>query len=215
MGLESQPMAQQKERGEQRVGPIRGLMLGMALLALGAAGCSQPPAVSPSSASGQTRSEETASLVFEGFKARGTLRGVKQWEAVASHARVFYGSQKAKAEEVEITYFQNGREVSHATARKADIDMDTFDLLAEGDVVVKAANGVVLLTERLAWDNDFEQVRTRSKVRVLKGGSWLTGIGLVADRKLEHVEVQQDIKIEAASVTELRQFEKKRSKPKR
>jgi hypothetical protein len=38
----------------------------------------------------------------------------------------------------------------------------------------------------------------------------LTGRGLVADRRLEKVEVQEDVKIEAASVEELRQLRRDR-----
>src|SRR5438445_10731394 len=75
----------------------------------------------------QKAGEDARSLVFEGFKARGSFQGVKQWEAEATRARVFQGSQKASADDVGITYFQGGKAVSHATARHADIDLKNYD----------------------------------------------------------------------------------------
>ena len=69
------------------MGPLRSLVLLLAALPLLGA-------------------QEKPSLVFDGFKARGTLKGVKQWEAEATHARIFNGSQMASAEDVTITYFQ-------------------------------------------------------------------------------------------------------------
>jgi LPS export ABC transporter protein LptC len=170
-----------------------------ALLAL--CGCEEPV-----KAGAQPEGADAPSLVFEGFKARGTFKGVKQWEALATRAKVYQGSQNAKAEDVEITYFQGGRPVSHASAKRADIDLKDYDLMAEGEVLVHAQNGVLLSTDRLNWDNSRQEVRTRSRVKVWRGGSVLTGRGLVADRKLEKVEVQEDVKIEAASVEELRQL---------
>lgn len=190
MGLEPQPMAHAKTLV---------LIIGLAALM---GGCEEP--IKAGGAQGSP--EDAPSLVFEGFKARGTFKGVKQWEALATRARVYQGSQIAKADDVEITYFQSGRPVSHASAKHADIDLKEYDLEAEGEVLVKAQNGVLLATERLSWDNGKQEVRTKARVKVWRGNSVLTGRGLVADRRLEKVEVQEDVKIEAASVEELRRL---------
>jgi LPS export ABC transporter protein LptC len=164
-------------------------------------GCEEPP-----QAPVQLSPDEAPSMVFDGFKARGSFKGVRQWEAEATRAKVFQGSQKARAEDVEITYFQSGKPVSHAKARHADIDLKNYDIAAEGDVVVRARNGVILTTEKLNWDNNRQEVRTRERVKVWRGHSVLTGQGLIADRRLEKVEVQKDVKIEASNVKELRQL---------
>ena len=172
------------------MGPLRSLkLIGLALPALALLGALDKP-----------------SLVFDGFKARGTLKGVKQWEAQATHARIFNGSQMASAEDVTITYFQKGRPVSRATARSAEINLKNHDLEAQGDVVVHGQNGVVLSTQELSWDNAKELVHTAARVRVVRGNSVLTGKGLVADRRLSKVEVQDDVKVESASVQELRKL---------
>jgi len=195
VGLEPQPMAHAKTCL---------LIIGLAAL-LG--GCEEPiKAGKP----GQGSPDDAPSLAFEGFKARDSFKGVKQWEALATRARVYQGTQIAKADDVEITYFQSGKPVSHASARHADIDLKDYDLEAEGEVLVKAQNGVMLATERLSWDNGRQEVRTKARVKVWRGNSVLTGRGLVADRRLEKVEVQEDVKIEAASVEELRRLRRER-----
>jgi LPS export ABC transporter protein LptC len=166
------------------------------------AGCGQPPQA-PQSAAAESGEP---GLDFEGFRAVGSFQGVKQWEAEATRAKVFHGRNLAVAEDVSITYFQGGKPVSRAKARHADINLKNYDLAAEGEVLVRAQNGVVLATERLNWDNALQRVRTRARVKVWRGTSVLTGRGLLADRKLENVEVQEDVKIEAASVEELRKL---------
>ncbi|MES2201901.1 MAG: LPS export ABC transporter periplasmic protein LptC [candidate division FCPU426 bacterium] len=180
----------------------RSLILGACLALAGCEGPREPSAAAPP----QTPSADKPSLVFDGFKARGTAKGVKQWEAEAKRAWVLKGSRNASAEDVTITYFQKGLAVSRARALHAEINLKTYDLEAEGEVVVHGQNGVVLESDRLSWDNQTEQVHTRSKVRVLRGRSILTGKGLIADRKMEKVEVLEDVRVETASVAELKRM---------
>lgn len=189
MGLESQPLANTKK--------LITVMLALACLV----GCAPPIEAPPA-----RPSADTPSLIFEGFKARGSFKGVKQWEAVATRARVYNGTQTAIAEEVAITYFQAGKAVSHARADHANINLKNYDIVADGNVLVHAQNGVLLSTDKLSWDNTLQSVFTHSPVRVWRGRSVLTGRGLVADRKLEKVQVQEDVKIEAANVKELRKL---------
>jgi LPS export ABC transporter protein LptC len=189
MGLESQSLANKKNL-------IAALLALLSLL-----GCDQPlqsPAAPPRN--------DTPSLIFEGFKARGSFKGIKQWEAVATRARVYNSTQSASAEEVAITYFQAGKPVSHARADHADIDLKNYDIVADGNVLVRAQNGVLLSTDKLSWDNATQEVHTHSAVKVWRGHSVLTGRGLIADRRLEKVEVQEDVKVEAANVQELRKL---------
>lgn len=189
MGLESQPLAQ----------PAK-LLLSLALLCLLASACEEP-LKAPAERTGEP---ESPSLIFDGFRARGSYKGVTQWEALASRAQVYNSSQTAKADEVEITYFQGAKVVSKARADHADIDLKNYDIIAVGNVLVHGQNGVILATDKLDWDNGSQQVSTKSWVKVWRGHSVLTGRGLVADRRLEHVEVQEDVKVDAANLKELR-----------
>src|SRR3954470_18336334 len=130
-------------------------------------------------------SEEQAkpSLVFEGFTAQGTRAGVKEWEAQAKTAQVYQAKHLAKAQQVIIRYFQKGKEISLAQSDDAEINLETHDILAYGHLVLRGANGVVLYTERLKWNNQKERISSDAWVKVIKGDNVLTGRGLSADRQ--------------------------------
>ena len=169
------------------------------LLALGLGACEAPLP--------QARVSDEPSMMFEGFRARGTREGEKQWEARAERARVDQGRQKAHAERVSITYYQKGKAVSFAVAGQAEIDLGRYDLKAGGGVRVRGLNGVGLMSDRLSWDNQSQTVSSDDRVKVLRGKSLLTGLGLRADRKLEKVEVLSDVRVSTASIDELRQMQ--------
>lgn len=147
---------------------------------------------------------EKPSLLFQGFGARASHQGELVWEARAVRARVFDAEQRAQAEEVEITYYVDGKAVSKARAKKARMDLGRYDVDAEGDVVLHGSNGVVLTTPRLKWDNRRQLATSSARVRVVRGGAVLTGRGFSADRALRDVRIFEDVQAEAVSVEQLR-----------
>jgi LPS export ABC transporter protein LptC len=176
---------------------VRIIMLALGLLGL-MPGCEKAPASRAPSA------EEQASLVFSGFTAQGTKDGVKEWEAEAVTAQVFNQKKMARAQNMKIRYFQKGQLASVAQAREAEIGTESNDLLAWGNVVLRANNGVVLYADRLRWENKRGRLSSDGPVKVVRQGSVLTGRGLVADRNLEDVVVREDVQITTAPVSEVR-----------
>jgi LPS export ABC transporter protein LptC len=174
------------------------ILLGLALL-LALAGCEKAPRVAAN------KGEEQPSLTFEGFSARGTRLGQLEWEAQAATAQVYSQKKLARAQVVTIHYIQKGRQVSVAKADEAEIGTESHDILAWGNVELKASNGVLLYTDRLHWDNQRQRISTESAVKVVRKGSILTGRGLQADRNLEDVTVREDVKISSVSVGDLRE----------
>jgi LPS export ABC transporter protein LptC len=148
--------------------------------------------------------EEQPNLTFAGFNARGTRLGVVEWEAQAATAQVYNQKKLARAQQVTIRYFQQGRQVSVAEADTAEIGTESHDILALGSVVLRASNGTVLETDRLRWENQRQRVSTESWVKVTRRGSVLTGRGMTADRDLEDVVVKEDVQISASSITDVR-----------
>lgn len=147
---------------------------------------------------------EEPNLSFRGFKVRASHEGVLVWEAEAVSAKVYQAQHKAEAQQVAMTYFQNGRAVSWAEADRADIDLSTYGVKARGDVRVKGRNGVVLTTTQLDWDNATQIATSQAKVRVQRKGTVLTGWGLHADKALQDVRILRDVQAEASSVKDLR-----------
>jgi LPS export ABC transporter protein LptC len=174
--------------------PIAALAL---VLCLGA--CERAPL-----ASGAVADTDAASLSFNGFKVRASHEGQLVWEAEAVRAKVYQRANRAEAEQVTMTYFQNGRRVSQAQADKADMDLKTYGVKAHGNVRVKGTNGVLLITSQLDWDNVKQEATSQARVRVERKGTVLTGWGLRADRALKDVRILADVQAEAANVDALR-----------
>jgi LPS export ABC transporter protein LptC len=170
--------------------------LGLALLC---GACERAPLASGSVAAG-----DSASLSFNGFKVRASHQGQLVWEAEAVRAKVYQQANRAEAEEVTLTYYQNGRRVSQAQADKADMDLKTYGVKARGNVRVKGTNGVLLTTSQLDWDNVKQLATSQARVRVERKGTVLTGLGMRADRALKDVRILDDVQAEAANVDALR-----------
>jgi LPS export ABC transporter protein LptC len=185
-------------RGPPGVEGMKNAVLVLAFL-LPLAACEKlPQAEAPSK-------EDSANLSFHGFKVRASHEGQMLWEAEAAYAKVYQQSHRAEAQQVTLTYFQNGRRVSQAWADRADMDLSDYDVKARGHVKVKGSNGVLLLTEQLDWDNTLQMATSPVKVRVERKGTVLTGWGMRADRALQDVRILREVEAEAQSVDELRQ----------
>lgn len=169
-----------------------------ALVLLGA--CEKMPV-----AAGKAEGEAAANLSFRGFKVRASHEGVLVWEAEAVSAKVFQEAHRAAAQQVAMTYYQDGKPVSWAEADRADIDLQSYGVKARGNVKVRGSNGVVLTTTQLDWDNAAQIATSQAKVRVQRKGTVLTGWGMRADRALQDVRILRDVQAEAASVQELRE----------
>lgn len=172
----------------------------MAIALAFVAGCEQAP--QPRGKTG----EEKPGLIFTGFTARGTRLGVLDWEASARTAQVYQARKLAEAQQVSIRYFQKAKLISQADADEAEINTQSNDILAMGNVRLSARNGVVLYTDRLSWDHRRQRLTTDSEVRVIRGTSELTGKGLVADRELTNVEIKENVRITSRSLKEARKL---------
>ncbi|HTB33297.1 MAG TPA: LPS export ABC transporter periplasmic protein LptC [bacterium] len=178
------------------------LTLALAGLALLPACRKAPP---PQSAAAAEAAKAGSSLDLNGFHARASHLGALVWEAEAAQARVFRAEQRARGTDVTMTYFSHGRKVSVARADHADLNLQDYDMDAQGHVVVRGTNGVLLETEKLHWDNTQQRATSQSRVRLTRGGTVLTGLGFSADKDMHDVRVLADVQAEAASVQGLRE----------
>ena len=70
--------------------------------------------------------------------------------------------------------------------------MNSEDLYASGDVVVRNSEGLVLRTETLMWDNGKEKLLTEDFVTITRAnGDVIRGYGLEADRNLERAVIKR------------------------
>jgi len=147
---------------------------------------------------------EEPTILFEGFHMVSTNQGSVEWKFTARAAQIYEKANMAKAQDIRIVYWKNGRPGSTLTAKRGFVKSDTHAIRAEQDVVVVSEDGVVLRTERLNWNHQLGKMDTDQPVTVERDGSVLTGVGLRADSGLRQVEILANVQIKVPSVKRLR-----------
>lgn len=168
--------------------PVEHLAVVLAIAALlGGAGCK---AVSKGShlTGGNTEAHKPAILI-DGMHGTGTVKGVKELEYDAVHAEMSDDQKTARAQEIEVRQFRNGKMLNSLRADRGIFHLDTNDGEAFGHVVVKAESGARLETEHLRWIQGRNRFETEDAVKIIKGDNVSTGVGLVADSNLDSIEI--------------------------
>lgn len=169
------------------------------------AGCGEePPAVRLAPITG---GDQEPTMLFEGFHMVSTHAQEVEWEFYARAAQIYEKNHLAKAQDIKVVYWRDGKIVSTLTARRGIIRTDNNDMRAEEDVVLVSHEGVKLYTERLNWNQEGEKLYTDLPVKIVRQGSVLTGVGLEADSELKHVNVLADVNIRVKSLKELENFQ--------
>lgn len=167
------------------------------------AGCGQEPQPSINLSPAVNKAQEP-NLMFEGFHMVSTRGRVREWDFFARAAQIFEKNNMARAQDIKIVYWRNGKPVSTLTAHRGFVRTDTRDTRAEKDVVMVSSEGVVLHTELLHWDNQKGKLYTDLPVTIERGNTVMTGVGMRADQELKHVEVLSHVNIKARSIKELK-----------
>jgi LPS export ABC transporter protein LptC len=128
---------------------------------------------------------------ISGFTLTQTQDGRRVWSLRAREALVFEESDRVEATGVRVDFYGREAELqSTLTAGKGVIVRRTNAIEVEGSVVVTSADGTVLTTERLLWDERTGRIRSDTAVRVTKGSDVVTGSGMEADPDLRNLKVR-------------------------
>jgi len=126
-----------------------------------------------------------------GFTLTQTADGRRVWALRAREARVFEESDRVEATGVRVDFYGREAELqSTLTAASGVIMRRTNAIEVQGRVVVTSADGTVLTTERLQWDERTGKIRSDTAVRVTKGTDVVTGSGMEADPDLKNLRVR-------------------------
>jgi len=90
-------------------------------------------------------------------------------------------------------YDELGNLQTTLTSDKGEYFETSRDMLAYGNVVVVSVEGDVLETDSLRYVNVEDQIVSDSRVKITRGRSVTTGIGLRCDHKLNSVEILRDV----------------------
>jgi len=131
----------------------------------------------------------------DGFTLTQTREGMRVWSISADHALVYEDADRVEMIVLRIDFFDDDGEVrSTLTANEGILARRTSDMEAIGNVIVYAADGTILTTERLTWNERKGKVESDHRVRVTKGDDVMTGVGVEADPDLKNIRVKSDFK---------------------
>ena len=89
-------------------------------------------------------------------------------------------------------YNKDGRHISHMLADSANINMGNNDLNAIGSVVVRSDSGLVLHTDTLHWNDQYDMINTEDSIMfTTPTNDTLYGIGFESDVDLTHWRIYQ------------------------
>lgn len=89
-------------------------------------------------------------------------------------------------------YDERGQHVSHLSADSADVNTQANTMSAFGHVFIRSDSGLVLKTETLRWDNQYDMVTTNDTVMFTTLESdTLYGVGFESDVDLTHWKIYQ------------------------
>lgn len=87
-------------------------------------------------------------------------------------------------------YNKDGQHISHMLADSANINMSNNDLNAIGSVVVRSDSGLVLHTDTLHWNDQYDMINTEDSIMFTTPSSdTLYGIGFESDVDLTHWKI--------------------------
>ena len=132
---------------------------------------------------------------IDGFTLTQTREGTKVWVLKADNAMVFEDSDQIELTDLRIDFFEETGEVrSTLTADKGYLSRRTNDMLVRGSVVVYSADGTILTTEELSWNERLGKIESDKPVRATKDRDVFTGVGVEADPDLKNIRIKSDFK---------------------
>jgi LPS export ABC transporter protein LptC len=141
------------------------------------------------------RSETRPDQEIDGFTLTQTREGQPVWSLRAENALVYEDADRIEMTDLRTDFFDDeGGTRSTLTADRGVLKRRTSDMEVNGNVVVYAADGTVLTTERLTWDERTGKIESDLPVRVTRGKDVMTGVGVEADPDLRNIRVKSDFK---------------------
>ncbi len=142
-----------------------------------------------------SRPDSLPDEVVTRFVTEETDSGRIKWRLRAPKARRFRLEEVFYMDEPEIQFYDKfGYLQSTLVAQHGEYSERDELLLAYGNVVVTTVDGDILETDSLRYLSAEDRIRSDSFVKLTRGTSVVTGIGLECDHNLSSVEILRDFK---------------------
>ncbi len=136
-----------------------------------------------------------AEQFLEKFSMVETQAGKKQWELEAARALLQESEKQTKLEKIKLKFYKEEVLASVLIAEKGDINTETGDMIATGNVVFTSESEKVKVeTDQLNWDNKRKKIVTDSFVKETRPGGIVTGYGLEAEPDLSRSIIKREVK---------------------
>jgi LPS export ABC transporter protein LptC len=133
--------------------------------------------------------------VFTDFVTLESDSGLVQWRLTAPKATRYAKEKLIMLDNPVIEFFdKEGTKQTTLISNAGEYSEETRDMLAYGSVRVESAEGDVLETDSLFWNNERDKILSNSFVRLTRGRDVLTGYGLECDPNLNSVDIKRDVK---------------------
>jgi LPS export ABC transporter protein LptC len=138
---------------------------------------------------------EVPDEVVTDFVTEETDSGLVSWKLTAPKAYKYNDRKMFLMDKPLIEFFDEfGNLQTTLTSDNGEYFSTSRDMLAYGNVVVVSVSGDVLETDSLRYLNEEDMIVNNSPVKLTRGNSIMTGIGLRADRRLNSVEILKDVR---------------------
>jgi LPS export ABC transporter protein LptC len=159
-----------------------------AACAIGAAAC-EPPPVKPTTV---VSVSDTADQVLQKFHHYVTADGVRQSEVQADTAFFFEASQTTLLRTMRVVFFDSaGASQATVTARRGQYLWQSGNMTAEGSVVMTTADGRVLKSEKLVFDEVKQQICTDQPFTFDDRSSHVQGQGFCSDKQFTNIRASK------------------------
>ena len=109
-----------------------------------------------------------------------TKDGVNQWSLKASVVNYYQNKNRAVFKDLSVVLFSENNDETKLTSLTGELDTETNDIFAEGDVVVR--NGAYTLkTEELHFNNEKRIISSFVPLKIIEGDSELTANSMEAN----------------------------------
>jgi LPS export ABC transporter protein LptC len=172
-------------------------LVALALLPFILAGCGTERSSVPSRAAGELPDQEVSDFVLT-----ETDQGAPQWKLYARYAATYNVRNVIVARTIRVDFFdEQDAKSSELTAREGEIQLQTRDMTARGNVVLQTREGTRMSTQEIRFLNRQQKIVSplEQMVRVERGGDVLTGYGFESDPGLKRYEFKR--KVEATVQT--------------
>ncbi|HUP19905.1 MAG TPA: LPS export ABC transporter periplasmic protein LptC [Gemmatimonadota bacterium] len=118
-----------------------------------------------------------------------TVAGVKQAVLKAEQLYFYNESGKVIGDTIQVDFFDDGGAfVSMLTARTGEIDQQTQDMVARGDVFVRGTDATIR-TEELYFDPAGDRIYSETDTEIVQQGNRIRGRGVESDPGLKRIRI--------------------------